>query len=121
MRWHAPMCTSRSLRKPLNHASVISCGQVCIELVKAGQWATVLDTLRRAAALPGVQIANKRLGLNLLRAAVRTGAGNAALLCCLHVAPPQEAMHVVLLHHYRAARNLEVCTQTLGPVHMRAS
>ena len=84
----------------------------------------MLDTLQRASALPGVQIADERLGLNLLRAAVRTGAGKAALLCCLHVAPPQEAMHVTLLHHYRAARNLEVPTRTFGPFipfHMRVS
>ena len=79
-----------------------------MKLLNAGQWATVLDTLRRAAALSGVELVDSRLGLSLVRAAVRSGAGEAALQSCLQVAPREQAMHVVLLHHYRATRNLEV-------------
>ena len=91
---------------------------MCTQLVKAGQWPTALDTLRRAAAaMPGVQVAHKYLGLQLLRAAVRSGAGAAALQACVDVAPLQQEMLHLLLHHYRIARNLAVracCGQLLS-------
>ena len=91
--------------------------QVCDQLVKAGQWPTALDLLRRTAAvLPGVPIATRLLGLQLMRAAVRSGAGDAALHACVDVAPLQQEMLLVLLQHHRTARNLAVRIEIPGTV-----
>ncbi len=61
------------------------------------------------STLIAVWSANIRsLALDLLRAAARGGADSAALKRCLAVAPPEQAMYLVLLHHHREHGNLRV-------------
>ncbi len=69
-----------------------SCGHTCITTSSV----EVIPPLRRS------------LGLDLLRAAARGVAGAEDLKLCLALAPAEQSMYLVLLHHCRHTGTLRV-------------
>ena len=84
----------------------------CADRLLTGQFDTMTSAPARVVA--HIRLPRRRnLGLDLLRAAARGGAGAGALKRCLALAPAEQSMYHVLLHHCRYTGDLRVrCSST---------